>query len=184
MDEQGAACGSLQRRRLLLARGAALLLWLSMGSAGAAGRPRAAFAALLEWLPGNYLGDTSRLELLPVYAPLTGPHAFYLRESDLVYPARVLDQRLLAVTAAKRGRAALRVWQFADPARWREAHLATDLFKGLMPGDVVPGAAIEIDWLPGRTRLGARAGAAFPFELDTTALVMRTRFERDGSTLP
>ncbi len=184
MDERGAARSVLKRRRLLCAGAATLLLPLSIGSVGAPGRRRPAVAALLEWLPGIYLGPTSRLEVLPVYAPLTAPHAFYLRESERADPTRVLDQRLLAVAPARRGRAVLRVWRFADPARWREAHLATDLFKGLMPGDVQPGAAIEVDWLPGRTRLGARTGAAFPFELDAAALVMQTRFERYGNDLP
>jgi hypothetical protein len=172
------------RRRLLASASVLLLAAAVAPRIAAAARRRPALEALLEWLPGSYAGPASRLDVVPVYAPLTGPHAFYLRECDPLDESRVRDQQLLAATPAKRGRAVLRVWRFVDPARWRDAHRTTDLFKGLMPGDVTPGPAVEIDWIAGTQRLGARAGGAFPFELDAAALTLRARFERGGSSLP
>ena len=88
------------------------------------------------------------------------------------------------MSPAKRGRALLRIWRFADAARWRDAHRALDLFKGLMPGDVLPGPVIEVDWRVPGVQLGARAGAAFPFELDANAVTFRARYARAGSGLP
>jgi hypothetical protein len=186
-----------ERRSLLRGGAAALGLALAggfgaAGVAGAASRRVPPLAALREWLPGRYRGTDTALEILPVYAPLTAPDAFLARElrhgSDEPFdsgdPAAVLAQQLLAVSPAKRGRALLRIWRFADAARWREAHRALDLFKGLMPGDVLPGPVIEVDWRVPGVQLGARAGAAFPFELDANAVTFRVRYERAGSGLP
>lgn len=185
-------------RRALLRGGAAVLglaLAGGLGGAGvaaAAARRVPALAALREWLPGRYLGAGTALEILPIYAPLTAPDAFLARELrrgddapfDSADPADQLAQQLLAVSPAKRGRALLRIWRFADAPRWREAHRTLDLFKGLMPGDVLPGPVIEVDWrVPGQ-QLGARAGAAFAFELDANAVTFRARYERAGSGLP
>lgn len=185
------------RRRLL--RGVAGSLAVALIGLGtpaaavrAAARRPAALAALREWLPGRYVAAESALEILPIYAPLTAPDAFLARELrragdepfDSSNPADVLAQQLLAVSPAKRGRALLRVWRFAEPARWRDAHRAPDLFKGLMPGDVLPGPVIEVDWREPGTRLGARAGAAFAFELEAAAVTFRSRYERVGNGLP
>lgn len=185
------------RRRLL--RGAAGTLAVALVGLGApvaavraAARRPAALAALREWLPGRYVAAESALEILPIYAPLTAPDAFLARELrrfgdepfDSSDPADVLAQQLLAVSPAKRGRALLRVWRFADPARWRDAHRAPDLFKGLMPGDVLPGPVIEVDWREPGVRLGARAGAVFEFELEAAAVSFRSRYERVGNGLP
>lgn len=183
-EREGPRAGPLPRRPLLAAASALLLAAAASRWGVAAAHRRPALEALVEWLPGRYVGHSSRLDIVPVYAPLTGPHAFYVRESDALDGSRLLDQQLLAVTRVRRGRAVLRVWRFVDPARWRDAHSDTDLFKGLMPGDVAPGAAVQIDWVAGQWRLAARSGAAFAFELDAAALTLRTRFERTGSRLP
>ena len=183
------------RRTLLHGLAAALLTGASIGAAtgaAAASRRVPALAALRDWLPGRYVGAESALEILPVYAPMTAPDAFFARELrragedpfDAVAASDLLAQQLLAVTAAKRGRALLRIWRFADGARWRDAHRTLDLFKGLMPGDVLPGPVIEVDWREPGVRLGARSGAAFPFELDANAITFRARYERLGSGLP
>jgi hypothetical protein len=185
------------RRQLL--RGVATALGAAVVGLGtpaaavlAAARRPAALAALREWLPGRYVAAESALEILPIYAPLTAPDAFLARELrragdepfDSSDPADLLAQQLLAVSPAKRGRALLRVWRFAEPARWRDAHRSPDLFKGLMPGDVLPGPVIEVDWREAGLRLGARAGAAFAFELDAAAVTFRSRYERVGNGLP
>jgi hypothetical protein len=192
--DDGIATG---RRRLLrdaaAALGAALVGFATPAAPllAAARRP-AAIVALREWLPGRFVSAESGLEILPVYAPLTAPDAFLARELrragdepfDFSDPADVLAQQLLAVSPAKRGRALLRVWRFAEPARWRDAHRAPDLFKGLMPGDVLPGPVIEVDWREPGVRLGARTGAAFAFELEAAAVTFRSRYERLGNGLP
>lgn len=170
------------RRRLLV--GAAALLLAASAPCAVAARRRLAIEALLEWLPGRYSSGETLLDVVPVYAPLTAPHAFYLRECDPIDESRVVDQQLLAATPARRGRALLRVWRFVDAARWRDAHRATELFKGLMPGDVVAGAAVEIEWAAGEPRLASRPGAAFRFTLDGAVLELGNRFERSGSRVP
>ena len=38
------------------------------------------------------------------------------------------------------------LWSFAEPTRWRDAHLNPDLFKGLMPQDFVPLAGCDLIW--------------------------------------
>jgi hypothetical protein len=191
--------GSIATNRRRLLRGAAAALGAALVGLGtpaatvrAAARRPAALAALREWLPGRYVAAESALEILPIYAPLTAPDAFLARELrrvgdepfDSSDPSDLLAQQLLAVSPAKRGRALLRVWRLTDPARWRDAHRAPDLFKGLMPGDVLPGPVIEVDWREPGVRLGARAGAAFAFELDAAAVTFRARYERMGNGLP
>lgn len=171
-------------RRVLLVRLLATTGVAMLGRAQAAARRAPAIGALLEWLPGRYRGPDSELEILPVYAPMTAPDAFYVREAAIDGSERLLAQQLLAVSPAKRGRAVLRVWRFADAARWREAHRTPDLFKGLMPGDVLPGPAAEVDWHPTEQRIVALRGAGFPFELDANAITFRARYEREGSGLP
>lgn len=187
----------IDRRRLL--RGGAATLGLVLAAAGpravvaqVGGRRGAALAALREWLPGRFVAAETALEILPVYAPMTAPDAFLARELqrggdapfDSTDPAALVSQQLLAVSPAKRGRALLRVWRFAEPFRWRDAHRAPELFKGLMPGDVLPGPVIEVDWREPGVRVGARAGAAFEFELDAAAVTFRARYERLGNGLP
>jgi hypothetical protein len=53
-----------------------------------------------------------------------------------------------------------------------------------MPGDVLPGPVIEVDWREPGVRLGAPAGAAFAFELEAAAVTFRARYERVGNGLP
>jgi hypothetical protein len=181
-------------RRAAVALGVSLAAGLGVRGAVAfaASRRVPAVAVLRDWLPGRYVGADTALEILPVYAPMTAPDAFLAREMrrvadqpfDSTDPTDLLAQQLLAVSPGKRGRALLRIWRFADGARWRDAHRSLDLFKGLMPGDVLPGPVIEVDWLEAGARLGSRAGAAFPFELDANAITFRARYERVGSGLP
>ena len=174
----------LARRTLLRMAAAAAALGIAVPRADAAPRRVPAFAALLDWLPGRYAGADSALEIMPAYAPLTAPNAFYLRESPRDEAEVARAQQLLAVTEGKRGRALLRIWRFADEARWRDAHRAPDLFKGLMPGDVLPGPVAEIDWHASEPRLLARRGSGFAFELDANAITFRQRYEREGGGLP
>lgn len=171
-------------RRAVLGLAAAVTLGVAQREATGAARRIPAWAALLEWLPGRYVTSDALLEVMPAYAPLTAPNAFYLRETAREDDDVARAQQLLAVSEGKRGRALLRIWRFADAARWRDAHRAPDLFKGLMPGDVLAGPVAEVDWHASEPRLVARRGSGFAFELDANAITFRQRYEREGGGLP
>jgi hypothetical protein len=172
------------RRRILAGLAGTVACGAAARGMAASARRAPVLAALLDWLPGRYVGADAALTILPVYAPMTAPNAFYARETARDDERLVRAQQLLAVSEGRRGRALLRVWRFADAERWREAHRSPDLFKGLMPGDALPGPVAEVDWDASEPRLVARRGSGFAFELDANAITFRQRYEREGGGLP
>lgn len=93
------------------------------------------------------------LYITPIYAPFLSDHVFYVQENAFGDPRRVLSQRLFVFDVAADARILQRTLGFAEPLRWRDGHLNTDLFKGLMNQDVGASAgACMLEW-----KLGAEA---------------------------
>lgn len=124
-------------------------------------RSEAELAQLLAWLPGRYdnvaqseadahAGRESHvaleLNIVRIYAPLMGDYAFYVQETAADDPRRVIAQHAVAFAVVKDRGIVESLWSFAEPTRWRDAHLNLDLFKGLMPQDFVPLAGCDLIW--------------------------------------
>ncbi len=100
------------------------------------------------------------LNVVPIYAPFLSDHVFYLQESALGDARRVLSQRLLVFDVSGEARILQRVLGFAEPNRWRDGHLNTDLFKGLMGQDVGAAAgACSLEWTLGAQSFTGKAVA-------------------------
>lgn len=149
-------------------------------------------------LPGHYDnrsqsppaagGAETALELnvAPIYAPFLSDHVFYVQENAFGDPRRVLSQRLFVFDVTPDNRIRQRTFGFAEPLRWRDGHLNTDLFKGMMGQDVGASAgACVLDWqLAGQAFTGRARGpcvGAAQAELTGAALSLGEpplRFER------
>lgn len=87
-------------------------------------------------LPGS---EHAPLKLLiaPVDAPLVGDNVFYVQEAAADDPRRVFAQRLYnVIESADPLHPVLAQYDFTEPARWRDAHLRRELFRGLVHGDL------------------------------------------------
>jgi hypothetical protein len=115
---------------------------------------------LLEWYSGRFVNDQQvkadasagrephaalELNIVRVYAPRVGDFAFYFQESAAEDPRRVFTQRMVTFSVVK-DRIVQSLWAFAEPARWRDAHLDTDLFKSLMPQDFTLMTGCDLLW--------------------------------------
>lgn len=126
------------------------------------------------------------LNVAPIYAPFLSNHVFYVQENAFGDPRRVLSQRLFVFEVAPDNRIVQRTFGFAEPLRWRDGHLNTDLFKGLMGQDVGASAgACVLEWrLDGQAFRGSARGpctGAAQAELTGAALSFGEpplRFER------
>src|SRR5690606_717046 len=100
-------------------------------------------AELERTLPGVYRSVSvaqagardSLLYLVPVYAPALGEHVFYLQEVLADDSHRILSQLLISLEPSKGGITQSN-WVFVDAGRWRDGHIHTDLFKGMVRDDV------------------------------------------------
>lgn len=121
-------------------------------------------------LPGRYdnrvqvqedsAGSDLALELnvAPIYAPFLAEYVFYVQESALGDPRRVLSQRLFAFEIGAEKKIRQRVYGFAEPVRWRDGHANTDLFKGLMGQDVGPlSGSCVLEWTRGEQAFSGRS---------------------------
>ena len=70
------------------------------------------------------------LNVTPIYAPFLSDYVFYVQENAWGDPRRVLSQRLFVFDLVGGKQIVQRVFGFAEPVRWRDGHLNTDLFKG------------------------------------------------------
>lgn len=93
------------------------------------------------------------LNVTPIYAPFLSDYVFYVQENAWGDPRRMLSQRLFVFELVGGKQIVQRVFGFAEPVRWRDGHLNTDLFKGMMGQDVGPAAgSCVLEWT-----LGAQA---------------------------
>jgi hypothetical protein len=156
---------------------AALLAFAAAGCTNDVKLREAELQQLAAILPGRYdnreqpppegaqgaAGAETALELniVPIYAPFLSNHVFYVQENAFGDPRRVLSQRLFVFDVAGEARIRQRTLGFAEPNRWRDGHLNTDLFKGLMGQDVGAAAgACALEWTLGPDAFTAKAPAA------------------------
>jgi hypothetical protein len=100
------------------------------------------------------------LNIVPIYAPFLSDNVFYVQENVFGDPRRVLSQRLFVFDVSGDARIVQRVLGFAEPNRWRDGHMNTDLFKGLMGQDV--GAAVgacSLVWTLGAEAFSGKAAS-------------------------
>lgn len=100
------------------------------------------------------------LNIVPIYAPFLSDHVFYVQENAFGDPRRVLSQRLFVFDVSGDAAILQRVLGFAEPNRWRDGHLNTDLFKGLMTQDVgVAAGACRLEWTLGAEAFTGKAAS-------------------------
>jgi hypothetical protein len=100
------------------------------------------------------------LNIVEIYAPFLSDHVFYVQENAFGDPRRVLSQRLFVFDVAGDARIRQRTLGFAEPNRWRDGHLNTDLFKGLMGQDVGAAAgACGLVWTLGMEAFTGKAAS-------------------------
>lgn len=146
-----------------MARSLLILLacaWLG-GCASQAKLREAELDQLLGWYQGRFVNDQQvaadaaagrephaslEINIVRVYAPRVGDFAFYVQESAADDPRRVFTQRMVAFSVVKDRGIVQSLWAFTEPARWRDAHRDTDLFKSLMPQDFTPMTGCDMIW--------------------------------------
>jgi hypothetical protein len=87
-----------------------------------------------------------QLRIVRIYAPFLSQQVFYVHESALEDERRVFSQRLWLLDIGRDKTLQQRTLSLSEPLRWRDGHLDPDLFKALMPPDVVadsPGCVIR-----------------------------------------
>lgn len=112
-------------------------------------------AELAAVLPGSYDNIAQarnspdhvplRLVIAPVQANLLGKHVYYVQEMAADDAQRVMAQKLYILNFIDGAeQAVLLTADFAEPARWRDAHLRRDLFKSLLPQDIRPRMGCDV----------------------------------------
>jgi len=133
---------------------------------------KAELQQLATLLPGRYdnreqaeaaggAGDAAfELSIVPIYAPFLSDYVFYVQENALGDPRRVLAQRLFVFDLVDEKRIVQRTLGFAEPMRWRDGHMNTDLFKGMMGQDVGAAAgACLLEWSLGTGSFAGKAAS-------------------------
>jgi CpeT/CpcT family (DUF1001) len=181
------------RVRALALAGAALLAVVAAGCTNDVKLRKAELQQLAALIPGRYDNreqagaapeggaDTAlELNVVPIYAPFLSDHVFYVQENAFGDPRRVLSQRLFVFDVSGEARILQRVLGFAEPTRWRDGHLNTDLFKGLMTQDVgVAAGSCILEWTLGAQAFTGQAASpatctgASRAELDGRGLTFR-----------
>jgi hypothetical protein len=125
---------------------AVALAALLLGCANQTKLRQAELVQILQWLPGQYNSDALAIAIVPVYAPRLGRHVLYVQEMAANDPRQITLQRLWSIDVTEDDQIVHTVYALAEPARWRNAHVNPDLFKGLQPQDMqrVPGC--ELLW--------------------------------------
>jgi hypothetical protein len=95
-------------------------------------------------LPGGVHAPT-KLLIAPVDAPVIGDHVYYVQEAAADDARRVFAQRLYRVVESSDPLHPMLVtYDLREPARWRDAHLRRELFRGLLPDDLRLRAGCEM----------------------------------------
>jgi len=107
---------------------------------------------LLTMLPGHYdnraqaeldaksgthpAHETVSLLILHVYTPRLGHFVYYAQESAADDPRRVLSQKMYSFQFDEKRGMVETVYEFVEPARWREGSQSKDLFTAVTMEDV------------------------------------------------
>jgi CpeT/CpcT family protein DUF1001 len=128
----------------------------SLALAGCASEPNkpteADLTVLLTMLPGHYdnraqaeldaksgthpAHETVSLLILHVYTPRLGHFVYYAQESAADDPRRVLSQKMYSFQFDEKRGMVETVYEFVEPARWREGSQSKDLFTAVTMEDV------------------------------------------------
>lgn len=85
------------------------------------------------------------LDVVPIEAIMIGDNVFYIQESVLGEPNRVLGQKIVMFGVVK-GDIVQTDYSLREPLRWRNGQLNPDLFKGLMTTDVHSTKGCSLRW--------------------------------------
>jgi hypothetical protein len=127
-------------------------------------------AEIEAWLPGRYDNSEqvraartahagSSVTIVPIYIPTFGDHVFYLHESAMNDPRRVMTQRLLSFQATKGG-VLETLYTLNEPGRWREGAANPKMFTGMMFNDALPMKGCDLLWK--KDKSGTKFEAANP----------------------
>ena len=86
------------------------------------------------------------LDIARVGLPLLSDYVFYVQEASADDPRRITSQRLLTLEPAKDGTIIETLYTFVQPGRWRDGHLNSGLFTGMMFTDTKPMAGCDVVW--------------------------------------
>jgi hypothetical protein len=85
------------------------------------------------------------LDIVPIEAIMIGENVFYVQESILGEPNRVLSQKLIMFGVVKK-QIVQTDFALAEPHRWRNGQSNPDLFKGIMTQDVRTTKGCSLRW--------------------------------------
>ncbi len=148
--------------RIPAAAALALLAGLSLaGCATQLKKAQSELAELGDLLPGRYnnvaqaeedakegrnLHTAVQLDIVRIDMPMLSDYVFYAQETSTDGPRKIVSQRLLTFEPVDDGSIVERLYSFAEPARWRDGHLNTGLFTGMMFRDTTPLAGCDLLW--------------------------------------
>ena len=149
------------RRRGLLALIAALVLLAGCAAQKRERQRQDDLADLLAWFPGHYdnlaqvehdektgahpVHDKVAILIIPTDTPRLGHHVFFAQEMVADDPRRVLSERMFSFDLDdERGIVGL-MYNFAEPARWRDGQNNPSIFTVVMSDDVAP-VGCELIW--------------------------------------
>lgn len=132
---------------------------VSLGACTAEKKLREAELASIEhWLPGVYdnaiqieddtvaTHEPTDLVIVRVSSMMIGKVVFYEQQFATGNPRRILQQRLHRFEVSEDGRQITHsTLSLREPARWITGYLRPEIFKSLMPDDVMPGNC-PLEW--------------------------------------
>lgn len=147
-------------------------------------KPDDTLVALVKALSGSYEhpagseDDGTALLVAPTGASLLGIAVFYVRESVLGDPRRVLMQRLWSISIDDKKRLVQKLYVLKEPRRWLQAADNPELLQSVLEDDVTELSDCELIWK--RTADGFEANAG---ETCTPGSAMAGRSLEHGLTL-
>jgi hypothetical protein len=126
-----------------------------------------------------------RLSVAPAHALVISDTAYYVRESVLADPRRVLSQRIWKLTAdPKKQRVVQSLFVFKDPMRWIGAADDPQLLISLTPDDLEPLPGCDLAWTltDGLLRAVAVSDSCRPEALKE-GMLLEQRLAIDGDEL-
>jgi len=95
---------------------------------------------------GRDLHTAVQLDIIRIEMPMLSDYVFYAQETAAEGQRRIVTQRLLSFDALDDGSVVEHVYNFAEPARWRDGHLNPGLFTGMMFRDTQPLSGCDLRW--------------------------------------
>jgi len=118
-------------------------------------------AQIADLLPGHYTNSAQAeadskagrephapksIDIVRLDLPLLSDYAFYAQEVSLDGMHRITSQHLFTFEAVKDGTVVQRLFNFAQPARWRDGQNNPSVFTGMMFKDTTPMPGCELIW--------------------------------------